>query len=75
MKNRKRGHRNYRQEKPNKPQKKRESDSTNDLEYAEGTHLLIEKDTHEQMCGRIGNYDISTETRELKIQWGKVEML
>ena len=27
------------------------------------------------MCERIGNYDIATETRELKIQWGKVKLL
>ena len=27
------------------------------------------KDTREQMCERLGNYDISTETSELKIQW------
>ena len=27
------------------------------------------------MCGRIGYYDISTATRELKIQWAKVELL
>ena len=27
------------------------------------------------MCERIGNYDISTETRELQIQWAKVQLL
>ena len=44
----------------------------NDLEFADDTQLFIAKDTHEQMCGRIGNYDISTETRHLAIQWGKL---
>ena len=47
----------------------------NDVDNADGAQLLIEKDTHEQMCARIGNYDIATETRELKIQWGKVKLL
>ena len=47
----------------------------NDLEYANDTQLLIERDTHGQMCERMGNYDIETETRELKIQWAKVELL
>ena len=47
----------------------------NDLEYSDDTKLLIEKDTREQMCERIGKYDISTETRELKIQWANVELL
>ena len=27
------------------------------------------------MCGRLGNYDISTETRGLEIQWIKVQLL
>ena len=43
----------------------------NDIEYADDTQLLRERGTHGQMCERIGNYDISTETRELKIQWPK----
>ena len=30
------------------------------------------KDDHGQMCERLGDYDISTETSELKIQWTKV---
>ena len=47
----------------------------NDVDNADGAQLLIEKDTHEQMCARIGNYDIATETRELKIQWEKVKLL
>ena len=47
----------------------------NDIEYADEAKLLIEKDTHEQLCARIGSYDIETETRELKIQWGRVELL
>ena len=40
-----------------------------DVEYADAAQLFIEKDTHGQMCERLGNYDISAETRELKIQW------
>ena len=44
----------------------------NDLEYADDTHLLLAKDTHDQLWGEIGNYDIATETGELNIQWGKV---
>ena len=47
----------------------------NDLEYADDKQLLIERDTHEQMCERMGNYDIATETRELDIQWKKAERL
>ena len=47
----------------------------NDLEYADDTELLIERDTHEQMCERMENYDIATVTSELKIQWIKVELL
>ena len=43
----------------------------NDLEYADYTQLLIESDTHKQLCGRIGNYDIAAATRGLKIQWGE----
>ena len=27
----------------------------NDIEYADGPQLLIGKDTHEQLCDRIGN--------------------
>ena len=33
------------------------------------------EDNHEQMCERLGNYDISTETSELKIQWINVLLL
>ena len=44
----------------------------NDIGYADDTQLLIEKDTHEQLCERIGNYDIAAETRELKIQWAQL---
>ena len=43
----------------------------NDIEYADDTQLLIGKDARGQMCERIGNYAISTGTRELKIQWKK----
>ena len=46
-----------------------------DLEYADDTRLLIENDNRGQMCERIGNYDISTETREIEIQWAKVLLL
>ena len=47
----------------------------NDLQYSDDAHLLIEKDTHEQICERTGNYDIITETRELKIHWGELVLL
>ena len=47
----------------------------NDVEYSGDAKLLISKDTHEQLCERIGNYDISAETRELEIQSIKVEIL
>ena len=47
----------------------------NDLEYADDAQLFIEKGTRGQMCERIGDYDIATETRQLNIQWGKVELL
>ena len=40
-----------------------------DLEYADDANLLIGRDTHFQSCERMGNYDISTETREPIIQW------
>ena len=39
-----------------------------DVEYADDAQLFMEKDTHEQMCARLGNYSISSETRELNIQ-------
>ena len=57
------------------PEEKENQIAQNGLEYADDTQLLIEKDTHEQMCAGIGNYDISTETRELKIRWAKVGIL
>ena len=47
----------------------------NALVFADGAILLSEKDTHEQMNERIGNYDIITETRHLTIQWEKVHLL
>ena len=53
------------------PEEKENQIVQSDIEYADDTHLLIENDTHGQMCARIGNYDISTETRELKIQLGQ----
>ena len=43
--------------------------------YDDGATLFIENDTREQMCERMGNYDISTETREIEIQWAKVLLL
>ena len=43
----------------------------NDIEFADDTRLCVEKDTQEQMCERIGNYDIVTETRHRAIQWKK----
>ena len=46
-----------------------------DPEYADGAQLLIQRDTNEQLCKSIVNYDISTETRELKIQWAKLLQL
>ena len=38
-----------------------------EIEYADNATVLIEKDTRGKMRGRVGNYDIVTETRELKI--------
>ena len=46
-----------------------------DLEYADDTQLLMGNDTRGQMCERLGNYDIVTESRHLVIQWVKVELL
>ena len=43
-----------------------------DLEYADDANLHIEHDAREQLFERMGNYDISTETRDLKIQWVNV---
>ena len=39
-----------------------------DMGYADDATLLIEKDTHGQIFGRMGNYDVITEARELNIQ-------
>ena len=39
-----------------------------DVEYSDDAAPLIEQDTREQMFGRMGNYEISAETRDLKIQ-------
>ena len=47
----------------------------NAIVFADDTKLLSENDTHEQMNERMGNYDIITETRHLKIQRGKVLLL
>ena len=46
-----------------------------DVEYADDAQLFMGNDNREQMCERMGNCDISTETRELKIQWPKVLQL
>ena len=46
-----------------------------DVDYADDAALLIEKDTRGQMCDRMGNYGLSAETRDLKIQWGNVLLL
>ena len=45
------------------------------MEYADDTHLFMEQDDHGGMCEGLGNYDISTETRELEIQWVNVLLL
>ena len=44
----------------------------NDLEYADDTQLLIEMDARGQICERMLNYEVITESRALKIQWAKV---
>ena len=67
-----RGAQRFMTEKHNRQRRKKNQIVQNDLEYAQ---LLMGSDTHEQMCERMGNYDIATETRELKIQWIKVELL
>ena len=46
-----------------------------DVGYADDAQLFIENDNREQICERRRNYDISTETRELEIQWAKVLLL
>ena len=46
-----------------------------DLEYEDDTQLLMGNDTRGQMCEKLGNYDIVTESRHLVIQWVKVELL
>ena len=45
------------------------------LEKEDGAHLLLSKHTHGKLCERIGNFDISTETRELTIQRANVALL
>ena len=42
-----------------------------DIEYAHDASVFIQEVAHEQMCERMGNYDIITETIELKIHWRK----
>ena len=49
--------------------------SQDDMDYADDATVLIENDNREQMCARLGKYAIIKETRELKIQWGKVSLL
>ena len=46
-----------------------------DAEYADDATLFVETDDREQMCERVGNYDIATETREIKIQFDNVLLL
>ena len=46
-----------------------------DVGCADGATLFMTRDNREQMCDRVGNYDISTEARELKIQWINVLLL
>ena len=46
-----------------------------DVGYADDAQLFIENDNREQICERRRNYDISTETRELEIQWATVLLL
>ena len=46
-----------------------------DLEYADDAALLIEQDAREQLRERVGNYDIETETRELRIPWADLLLL
>ena len=43
-----------------------------DVEYADDNTLFIEQDSHDLMCERMGNYDISTETRAQRIQRANV---
>ena len=46
-----------------------------DLVYADDAALFIGKEDREQLCERMGNYDIATETSELEIHWGEVSLL
>ena len=46
-----------------------------DIEYAYDATVLIENGTNEQICERMGRYDIITETRELDVQWGNALIL
>ena len=46
-----------------------------DSEYADDARLFIANGNLEQMCERMGNYDISAQTRDLEIQWAKVPLL
>ena len=43
-----------------------------DVGYEDDATLITERGNRDQMCDRWGNYDIATETRELKIQGVKV---
>ena len=46
-----------------------------DADYADGSTLFMESDNREQMCDRVGNYDIESETRRVEIQWINVLLL
>ena len=55
---------------PNNDGKRTDLQIQDDLEYADDTQLCIAIDNREQMCERMGNYDISTETRErVRYNW------
>jgi len=43
--------------------------------YADDTTLLLQKEPLENTITRLENYSRITTTRQLKIHWGKVEML
>ena len=54
---------------------KKQHIAQDDLEYADDTQLFMGNATRGQMCERLGNCDIATESRHLEIQWVKVELL
>ena len=46
-----------------------------DIEFAEAATVLIDQDSYEQICGRMVNYDVVTETRDLEIEWENALLL